>query len=190
MTQRSHDRNENVVQTDADGDLNPDPITGEPGAHPLGTGAGAAGGAAAGAVLGGAVAGPVGAAIGGAIGAVSGGVAGSSAAERLNPTEEDAYWRDNFRKRPYADETLSYDHYRPAYRYGWESRRRLAGRRWDEVERDLERGWRENRGESRLGWSDAKLAARDAWQRIDHRIADERDIANEQASTDADTSSP
>jgi hypothetical protein len=136
------------------------------------------------------VAGPVGAAIGGAIGAVSGGVAGSSAAERLNPTEEDAYWRDNFRKRPYADETLSYDHYRPAYRYGWESRRRLAGRRWDEVERDLERGWRENRGESRLGWSDAKLAARDAWQRIDHRIADERDIANEQASTDADTSSP
>lgn len=187
MTQRSHDGNEDVVRSDDAGDLNPDPITGEPGSHPMGAGAGAVGGAAAGAAIGGALAGPVGAAIGGAVGAVGGGVAGSSAAERLNPTEEDTYWRDHFRKRPYADETLSYDHYRPAYRYGWESRARLVGRRWDEVERDLERGWRENRGESRLGWSDAKLAARDAWQRIEHRMADERDVANAEASTDTDT---
>lgn len=181
MAQRRQDGDENVPHTNDSGDLNPDPITGEPGAHPLGTGAGAAGGAVTGAALGGAVGGPVGAAIGGAVGAVTGGAAGSSAAERLNPTDEDAYWRDNFRKRPYADETLSYDHYRPAYRYGWESRTRLVGRRWDEVERDLERGWRENRGESRLGWGDAKLAARDAWQRIEHRMADQRDIDNAQA---------
>jgi hypothetical protein len=187
MAQRRQDGNENVLHGEHGGDLNPDPITGEPGAHPLGTGAGAAGGAATGAALGGAVGGPIGAAIGGAVGAVAGGVTGSSAAERLNPTEEDAYWRDNFRKRPYADETLSYDHYRPAYRYGWESRTKLVGRRWDEVERDLERGWRENRGESRLGWGDAKLAARDAWQRIEHRMADERDIANAQAGTAGDT---
>src|SRR5690606_4488180 len=95
----------------------------------------------------------------------------TGAVANLDAAAEDAYWRDHFRKRPYADETLSYDHYRPAYRYGWESRARLSGRRWDEVERELERGWRENRGASRLGWADAKLAARDAWQRIDHRIA-------------------
>ena len=188
MAQRRHDGNENAPPSDTDADLNPDPITGEPGAHPFGTGAGAAGGAVTGAALGGAVGGPVGAAIGGAVGAVTGGVAGSSAAERLNPTEEDAYWRENFRKRPYADETLSYDHYRPAYRYGWESRTRHMGRRWDEVERDLERGWRENRGASRLGWSDAKLAARDAWQRIEHRMADERDLANAQEAEAANRS--
>ncbi|HEX6306796.1 MAG TPA: hypothetical protein VFZ69_01345 [Longimicrobiales bacterium] len=174
MAQHRHDGNESVHAAEK-GDLNPDPITGEPGAHPVGTGAGAAGGAVAGAALGSVVGGPVGAAIGGAIGAVSGGAAGSAAAEKLNPTEEDAYWRENFRKRPYADETLSYDHYRPAYRYGWESRVRFTDRRWDEVERELERGWRENRGESRLGWPDAKLAARDAWQRVDHRLADERE---------------
>jgi hypothetical protein len=178
MTRPTHDRNENALHTSRESELNADPITREPGARSVATGAGATGGAVAGAVLGGAVGGPVGAAIGGAVGAVSGGVAGSSVAETLNPTEEDAYWRDNFRKRPYADETLSYDHYRPAYRYGWESRTRLVGRRWDEVERDLERGWRENRGESRLGWGDAKLAARDAWQRVEHRLADERDLAN------------
>jgi hypothetical protein len=178
MAQRRQDGNGNVVRIADDGDLNTDPITGEPGAHPLGTGAGGVSGAVAGAVVGGAVGGPVGAAVGGALGAVGGGAAGSSLAEQLNPTDEDAYWRDNFRKRPYADETLSYDHYRPAYRYGWESRARLAGQRWDQVERELERGWRENRGESRLGWTDARMAARDAWQRVDHRIADEREIDN------------
>ncbi|MBR9988364.1 MAG: hypothetical protein KFH98_01350 [Gemmatimonadetes bacterium] len=156
MTQDTQDRNRNVLHAEHQDDLNADSITGEPGSHPVGTGAGAAGGAA-----------------------------GSSGAEALNPTTEDAYWRDNFRKRPYADETLSYDHYRPAYRYGWESRTRLTGRRWDEVERDLERGWRENRGESRLGWGDAKLAARDAWQRIERRLADERDIANAKEAREA-----
>jgi hypothetical protein len=93
----------------------------------------------------------------------------------FDPVEEDRYWRDNYIRRPYADETLSYDHYRPAYRYGWESRARLDGQRWDQVERELERGWRQNRGASRLGWGDAKLAARDAWQRIDHRIIDARE---------------
>jgi hypothetical protein len=177
MAQHSSDEGAGItrVPTERADSENPDPITNEPGSHPMGTAAGAAGGATAGAALGGAIGGPVGAAIGGALGAVGGGLAGHSAAETLNPTEEDAYWRDNFRARPYADETLSYDHYRPAYRYGWESRARYADRRWDEVERDLERGWREHRGASRLGWSDAKLAARDAWQRIDHRLADGRE---------------
>ncbi len=44
--------------------LNADPISGEPGAHPIGTGVGAAGGAVSGAAIG-AVGGSVGAAVGG-----------------------------------------------------------------------------------------------------------------------------
>lgn len=99
------------------------------------------------------------------------------AAVVVDAAEEDRYWRDQYIRQPYADGTLSYDHYRPAYRYGWESRTRLDGRRWDQVERELERGWRQNRGTSRLGWSDAKLAARDAWKRVDHRLADAREAA-------------
>lgn len=60
-------------------DANRDPITNEPGAHPVGTGLGAAvGGAAAGAATG-AFGGPVGAAIGGVVGAVAGGLAGKAA---------------------------------------------------------------------------------------------------------------
>jgi hypothetical protein len=142
--------------------------------HPAGT-MGAAGGAVTGTALGGAVGGPAGAVIGGTVSANSGGVSGRSAAEVVNPTEEEAYWRETFVSRPYADETLGYDHYRPAYRYGWESRTRFPDRRWDQVERELETGWRVHRGSSRLGWADAKLAARDAWQRVDRRLLEQRD---------------
>ncbi len=62
-----------VVANEAD--LNRDPITGTPGAHPLGTGAGAASGAVAGAAAGMAVGGPLGGMIGAAVGAVAGGLA-------------------------------------------------------------------------------------------------------------------
>src|SRR5688572_26056720 len=68
-------------------DANRDPITGTPGAHPVGTGVGAAGGGAAGAAIG-MAAGPVGAAVGATVGAIAGGLAGKGAAEAVNPTVE------------------------------------------------------------------------------------------------------
>src|SRR5438045_3041599 len=76
-------------------DANRDPITGAPGAHPVGTGVGATGGALAGAAAG-AVAGPIGAAVGLVAGAVVGGLAGKGVAEKIDPTVEDAYWKDNY----------------------------------------------------------------------------------------------
>src|SRR5262245_24209334 len=114
-------------------DANRDPITGTPGAHPVGVGIGAAGGgAAAGAAIG-AAGGPVGAAVGAVAGAVAGGLAGKAVAEKVNPTVEDAFWRENYNKRPYVKSGTSYDRYQPAYRYGWEGRSRYAGKRFDEV---------------------------------------------------------
>src|SRR5437763_1133131 len=101
-------------------DSNPDPITGEPGAHPIGVAGGATGGALAGAAVG-AIGGPVGAAVGGAVGAVAGGLAGKGAAEAVNPTEEDAYWRREHTSRPYVRKDTPYETYQPAYRYGWEA---------------------------------------------------------------------
>ena len=151
-------------------DANRDPITGEPGSHPIGTGTGAAGGALAGAAIGGAVGGPVGAAIGGTIGAISGGAAGHGVAEGINPTEEDRYWRENYSTRTYTDENRDYNVYQPAYRYGWESRARLNDRDWTEVESDLGRDWDNYRGrDTDLDWERAKHAARDAWARVDER---------------------
>ncbi len=148
-------------------DANRDPITGAPGAHPVGTGIGATGGAAAGAAIGAVIGGPPGALIGGAIGAVSGGLAGKGAAEKVNPTVEDAYWRDNYHTRPYAAADVGYDAYRPAYQYGWESRGNYAGRKFDDVEGDLASGWDKAKGASNLTWTDAKEATRDAWHRVD-----------------------
>jgi hypothetical protein len=82
------------------GDLHADPISGAPGAHPVGTGIGAmAGGAAAGAAIG-AIAGPVGAVVGVAVGAVVGGLAGKGVAEAIDSTAEETYWRANPGIRP------------------------------------------------------------------------------------------
>jgi uncharacterized protein (TIGR02271 family) len=66
-------------------DANRDPITGEPGAHPVGTAAGATAGGAAGAAAG-SIGGPIGMGVGAATGAVVGGLAGSAAGEQFNPT--------------------------------------------------------------------------------------------------------
>src|SRR4051794_3744992 len=149
-------------------DLNPDPITGAPGAHPVGTGVGAASGAVAGAALGGAVGGPVGAVVGAAVGGVAGGLAGKGVAEGVNPTAEDAYWRNNYSRRPYAA-NRSYDDLAPAYRYGWESRGRYADRKFNDVENDLQHGWEQTKDKSKLAWSDAKHAVKDSWNRVTDR---------------------
>jgi hypothetical protein len=138
-------------------------------AHPLATGSGAAGGAAAGMVAGAAIGGPVGAAIGAAAGAAAGGMAGHGIAEAIDPAEEERHWRSTWHTRDYADKERGYEHYQPAYRYGWESRARHADRAWDDAEADLERDWTRHRGDSALDWHEARPAAHDAWHRLDQR---------------------
>lgn len=159
----------NTTVVDAEPDANRDPITGAPGAHPVGVGVGAAGGAAAGATIG-SLGGPVGTLVGAAIGGVAGGLAGKGAAEAVNPTVEDAHWRETYPSRPYADPASGYDTYAPAYRYGWESATTRTGRTFEEAESDLERGWDQAKGESELGWDKAKHATRDAWHRVERAL--------------------
>lgn len=147
-------------------DRNPDPITDEPGAHPIGTGVGAAGGAVTGAAAG-SLGGPVGAAVGAVVGAVVGGLAGKGAAEAVNPTAEDAHWRDAYAKEPYYSGAYTYDDYAHAYRAGYQSV--INGRGdWNEARADLERRWdADHRQNSRLNWMDAEPAAKAAWERAD-----------------------
>jgi len=155
-------------------DANRDPITGEPGSHPVGTGVGAAGGAAAGAALG-AAGGPVGMAVGGVTGAIVGGLAGKAVAEGIDPTVEDAYWRDNYAKRPYAERDVPYDTWQPAYRTGYEGAARYRGRKFDEVEADLQRDYERSKGNSSLTWEKAKRATRDAWHRVEEALPGDAD---------------
>lgn len=164
-----------VVDEEIEGrDANRDPLSGAPGAHPVGVGAGAAGGAVTGAAIG-SLGGPIGAVAGAAAGAVAGGLAGKAAAEAINPTVEDAYWRSNYASRPYVTKDTRYDDYRPAYRYGWESYERNRGRSFDELEPQLRGDWDRYRGNSTLSWDKAKNAVRDSWHRVERALPGDAD---------------
>lgn len=155
-------------------DANRDPITGTPGAHPVGTGLGAAAGGGAGAAVG-SVAGPVGTMVGAAAGAIAGGLGGKAVGERMNPTVEDAYWRDNYRNEAYHNPQYGYDDYAPAYRTGYEGRARHADRDFEEVESDLRSEYERGRGSSRLGWDEARDATRAAWHRVERALPGDAD---------------
>ncbi|MBF2028109.1 MAG: hypothetical protein IGS48_15305 [Oscillatoriales cyanobacterium C42_A2020_001] len=158
-----------VDENGFEADANRDPITGQPGAHPVGTGLGAAAAGTIGTALG-AIAGPVGAGVGAVAGSVVGGLVGKSTAEVFDPTIEDTYWRENYTSRPYVQPGYSYDDYHPAYRTGYEGYHRYYadGRTYEEVEPELQRDYETNYRTSRVGWNDAKHATRDAWERIEH----------------------
>lgn len=162
---------------------NLDPITKEPGAHPVGTGVGAtvggvAGGAAVGAaaaamqgaIAGTVVGGPIGTAVGAVAGivagAIGGGLAGKAIAESIDPTVEEAHWKQNYKNQPYVEKGASYDDYGPAYRYGWESRTRYDDEQFEDVESEMASNWDSARGKSKLEWERAKHASRDAWNRV------------------------
>lgn len=147
-------------------DLNPDPITGAPGAHPVGTGIGAAGGAVTGAAAG-SLGGPIGTAVGAVVGAVVGGLAGKGAAEAVNPTAEDAYWRDAHGTQPYYSDAYNYEDYAPAYRHGYQSVIDGRGTTWDDARGHLQTRWESDRETSRLSWMEAEPAAKAAWERAD-----------------------
>lgn len=148
-------------------DLNADPITGEPGSHPVGTGIGGVGGAAAGAAIG-SLAGPLGTLIGGAIGAIVGGGAGKAAAEAIDPTQEEVYWQAQYANAPYYKQGHDFERdYHPAYAVGYSNRAKFGtDARFEDHESELSQSWEEVKGESRLAWEDAKQAARDAWYRV------------------------
>jgi hypothetical protein len=110
----------------------------------------------------------VGALVGGTVGAVAGATAGHATGEAVNPTVEEGYWRENFKTRPYFRPGRTYADYHPGYRYGWESASRsdYAGKRFEDVESDLERGWDKARGTASSVWIESRDAARDAWNRV------------------------
>jgi hypothetical protein len=148
-------------------DLNRDPITGTPGAHPLGTGAGAVVGGLSGAALG-TAAGPLGAVIGAAAGAVMGGLVGKSSAEAVNPTAEEVFWRETYVREPYYVQGRAYEYYAPGFRAGWKGRVRNDGRTYEEAEPELLAEYILTKSELDPDWQEIRPAARAAWDRVDH----------------------
>jgi uncharacterized protein (TIGR02284 family) len=91
---------------------------------------------------------------------------GKAAAEGVNPTMEDAYWRENYAKESYVEAGRPYDDYGPAYEVGWTGHSQ-RGADFDTLEPALAAEWETRRGASSLAWSAARPAARAAWDRAD-----------------------
>lgn len=155
--------------TENDG-TNKDPITGEPGAHPLGTGAGTAGGGLAGAAIGAAVAGPVGAAVGAVVGGVAGAYSGHGVAEAVNPTREENHWKEQHASQPWASNGLGYELYALAYRTGYGAATQHAGKRYEEIESDLAFEYQKANPASGLPWDRARPAVKAAWDRVSNVV--------------------
>ena len=166
--------NENTPSIHNEKDTNPDAITGEPGSHPVGTGVGAASAGMTGAMIGTAVGGPVGGVIGAAVGSIIGGYAGKGVAELVDPTTEDAYWRDNHSAQSYADG--DYNEYEHGYKTGYQgyATHGVAGRSFDEAESDLRKNY--DATGAPVAWDKAKHASRAAWQRVENKA---REVKND-----------
>lgn len=171
MGRKLHDSEKDVRKRE-DRDANRDPLTGSPGAHPVGVGVGAAGGAAAGAAAG-TIAGPAGAILGAAVGAVAGAMVGKAAAEAIDPTVEEAYWKEHYATEPYYKPGRSYKDYAAAYRAGYEGRTRHLARRFEDVELDLEKDYNRNRVENGPLWEESRAPALAAWNRVERIIPSE-----------------
>jgi len=169
VIETDRNNNQNVVETDKN-DANRDPITNEPGAHPVGTGVGAAGAGTAATLIGAVVGGPVGGVVGAVVGSVIGGLAGKVTAESVNPTFEDNHWRESYTTRSYADPNLQYEDYQSAYRIGYEGYDRSTDQNFYEAEPQLKRDYETHctqQGRAGLPWDKAKHAVQDAWDKAD-----------------------
>ena len=77
---------------------------------------------------------------------------------------DDGWWRDHYGQLDGLQADRGYEHYEPAFRYGWESAHRHTGQRWEEVEDEVTRGWEERRGNTNPAWEDSRRAVRHAFE--------------------------
>ena len=101
---------------------------------------------------------------------------GTVPAERALPRyaaqwdNENMYWQEHFKERPYYHAGSAYSDYQPAYRYGWNAYSTYGGRRYEDIdESSLRAGWEQVKGTSQMGWDKAKTAVREAYERIQAR---------------------
>lgn len=152
-----------------------DPVSREPGCHPVGTGVGAVvGGASVGAAAG-TLLGPAGTLLGTVVGAVVGGLAGKSIQEELDPTVELVFWKGAYHTRHYFDPNRPFEHYAYAYRLGVEHFDKSHGASFAEAEPAMKRKWEDLQvwedegGAPPMSWEEARLAAQDSYERLQNK---------------------
>jgi hypothetical protein len=141
-------------------------------AHPkgdkIGESVGSVSGVVAGAAIGSA-AGPIGTIIGGLAGAVGGWWAGRAVSEATHTFTEndDMYYRAHFVNRTDRLADRGYDDVRPAYQLGHIASMNpdYNGRKFDDIEPDLQRGWGNDLRARHGDWSTVRPYARAAYDR-------------------------
>ena len=145
-----------------------DPDKASVGGRLVGEGVGGASGIAAGAAIG-SLAGPVGTIVGMLAGAVGGWWAGKEVADAVSRKSDDAdsHYRTHFETNRRADTPRSYDDVRPAYQIGDLAARNpdYQGRRFEEIEPDLQRGWSEDLRSKHGDWSEVRGYASEGYTR-------------------------
>lgn len=142
--------------------------------HSVGAGTGAVAGAVTGAAVGSA-AGPVGTLVGAIAGGMVGAKAGDSIAEAVNPTQYVEHFQTQYKSAPYYTSGREWSDYEPAYKYGYETYGQYRGKKFDDIEGDLERNWDNTRANSRLAWNEARDAVRDGWHHIERAMPGDAD---------------
>ena len=117
----------------------------------------------------GVVAGAFGLAVDTPLGAAAAGLAGT--ATRVDANAENRHWRNQFRREPYYLQAYTFGDYAPAYLTGYQGYARLAGKRFDQIERELRIDYEANRANSDLSWLEARPAIRAAWERVEAAAA-------------------
>jgi hypothetical protein len=79
---------------------------------------------------------------------------------------EEAYWREQHSKQPYADKNRAYEDYAAAYRVAVEGAGKHAGKEYDEVEHSLATEYERAQAGSAIPWDTVRPAARAAWDRL------------------------
>src|SRR5262245_8085232 len=137
---------------------------GEPQSQPVGDAVGGIVGTAAAASIG-SLPGPLGVLVGAAAGALGGWWAGHAVADTLQNYDEDEMRRAHRDLHP----TRPYDDTRPLYQFGHlaGSNPEYRGRRFEEVEPDLQRTWKES-GQTHYGrWDDIREYVEEGYRRHD-----------------------
>jgi hypothetical protein len=111
------------------------------------------------------LAGPIGAVVGSVLGATAGAYGGHVFGESIEPTREDAFWRQAHPHQPYAAGT-TYEDFRDAYRVGYEGAAaegpEIGG--FEEAEPELRAKY--EAGEKVLPWIKVRVATQSAWSRV------------------------
>jgi len=102
-----------------------------------------------------------------------GGVIGAIAGKKLfEPSEEELYWRENYKNRHYVKKDASYETYGPAYRHGIAAYGKYKDRKFEDIEPELSSDWAKNIGDLKFPWDDARPAVWDAFDRLKNREND------------------